>query len=619
MTFLIFAISIICVVLGHIFKMKRWGLYINVYEQPNERVLLSSLAITQTINVLFPVRIGEIVRVGIIGRRLKNGYALALSTVITDLCVDFVTVSLMMFGLSFIGKGREFLPSVAKEYEFLFVIFVIILIIAIVFKNAIKHLIRAFASVFNEKIELNILYVTYLSIASLKDIVLKISKGKFILYTFFTWGFYVASYIAFAEFLQDMGLNYSTSEVFAFLFSGYDKGVFLSAEGKFWILFLLIPMAICQIISLLLKDTSKDTYRRVLPQINESDRIAFLKIYYSSENRSFIDAYLEINSDVTVIEDCSAGSEASTLIVMKDENMYYRKYAFNDAAKKLQVQIDWLKSHNDKLKLPVISKEKADENYVSYDMKANPQAVDMFRYIHTMPVDDSWNVIKKVLEDLEKNVFAFAYDNNPEDIYRYIQEKIQKRIDSIISAKYIKDLEKNESILVNGDELPTLRTYSDMLNLEHLFLVFKEDKVADIHGDLTVENIICYMDKDNYYLIDPNPENIHNTSFIDYAKLLQSLHGEYEFMSMINNVDIKGNRVSYLMTKSQAYTELNSRLNEYIKCNFNKTQVISIYYHEMVNWMRLMEYRIKKNENTAVAYYTGLLKVLKDLRSMENE
>lgn len=619
MTLLMLIISIICVVLGHIYKMKRWGLYINVYEVPNERVLLSSLAITQTVNVLLPIRIGELLRVGIIGKRLKNGYALAIATVITDLCVDFVTVSLMMFGLTFIGKGREFLPSVAKDYEVLFIVFIFLLLIAIVFKNTIKHIIRGFASIFNEKIEFNVLYITYLTIASLKDIVHKISKGKFILYACLTWVFYVSSYITFAEFLQDKGFNYSTSEVFALLFSGYDKGIFLSDQGVFWIIFLLVPMAICLFISLLLRKSVDNNYKRVLPQINESDRIAFLKTYYSNENRLFVDAYLEINADVTVIEDCSAGSEASTLVVMKDEAMYYRKYAFNDAANRLQVQIDWIEANKDKISLPIICEKKHGENYVSYDMQANPKAVGMFRYIHTMPIDDSWSIIENVLYDLDNNVYSKAGAANVDSINKYIEEKVIKKLSIITNARYIRDLEKYDSIIVNGKELPTLKTYKDVLNKDYLFEVFKNDKVARIHGDLTVENIICYMEGNSYYLIDPNSENIHNTPFIDFAKLLQSLHGEYEFISKVNDVELSGDKVSYLITRSLAYKELYEKLDSYIKYKFNKNQRLSIYYHEVVNWIRLMDYKIKKNEKIAVAYYTGLLIVLKYVRGLNNE
>lgn len=53
------------------------------------------------------------------------------------------------------------------------------------------------------------------------------------------------------------------------------------------------------------------------------------------------------------------------------------------------------------------------------------------------------------------------------------------------------------------------------------------DPVADIHGDLTVENIICRTDVENpdkaWYIIDPNTGNLHDSPYLDYGKLLQSL------------------------------------------------------------------------------------------------
>ena len=56
---------------------------------------------------------------------------------------------------------------------------------------------------------------------------------------------------------------------------------------------------------------------------------------------------------------------------------------------------------------------------------------------------------------------------------------------------------------------------------------------SDIHGDLTIENLICRRESEkekDYYIIDPNTGNVHDSPNLDYSKLLQSLHGGYEFL-----------------------------------------------------------------------------------------
>jgi len=107
------------------------------------------------------------------------------------------------------------------------------------------------------------------------------------------------------------------------------------------------------------------------------------------------------------------------------------------------------------------------------------------------------------------------------------------------------------SIFVNGVELPTLKNYFKILNVEYLKSIFKYDEYSDIHGDLTIENIIGILDNyintsinkkyREYYFIDPNTGNIHDSPFLDYAKLLQSLHGNYEFLMNISTIQTGSN------------------------------------------------------------------------------
>ncbi|MCF0128936.1 MAG: UPF0104 family protein, partial [Pseudobutyrivibrio sp.] len=64
-----------------------------------------------------------------------------------------------------------------------------------------------------------------------------------------------------------------------------------------------------------------------------------------------------------------------------------------------------------------------------------------------------------------------------------------------------------------------------------------------------------------------------------------------------------GDAYEYLMKKMDAY------LNE----KFSYEEVKSIYFHEVVHWLRLMPYKINKNGKRAVLFYAGLLMVLDDV------
>ena len=108
----IFLLSIFFMIMGHIFKIKRWGLLISVYEKPVEYNLLNAMTLGHTLNTVFPIRIGDIVRVMWAGKKLKNSYSFSLATVIADLYIDFITVGAIFFFSIISRKGIYYLEKI---------------------------------------------------------------------------------------------------------------------------------------------------------------------------------------------------------------------------------------------------------------------------------------------------------------------------------------------------------------------------------------------------------------------------------------------------------------------------------------------------------------------------
>ena len=630
----IFLLSIFFMIMGHIFKIKRWGLLISVYEKPVEYNLLNAMTLGHTLNTVFPIRIGDIVRIIWAGKKLKNSYSFSLATVIADLYIDFITVGAIFFFSIISRKGIYYLEKIPYYYAFIFIFIIPITFLVIMWKKYIKLFVKRVASIFNERIELSLLYITYLCFTSIKDIFQKINKLKFIFLTFGIWTSYIISYSLFAKFMQKKGENYSIFDIFSKLFSGASLYNIEKKILPYWIIYLLLPLGICLLFSLVLYVLVKKEnfyYRQTLPQINSRERLAFLKTYFSNENRENIRAYLEINKDVLIIEDISAVSNASTLIVMKkDGTLFFRKYAFNDDGIKLKKQIEWIEKHFNDIPLPIIVEKEEGYNYITYDMKNLGNSIGMFKYIHTMPLKESWNILKKALEDIQRLHKRNLRESNEKDIEQYIKSKVVDNLKIILTeSKYIKNLEKYKSIFVNGVELPTLRNYDKILNIEYLKSIFNDDKYSDIHGDLTIENIIGILDNnienlvakkyDEYYFIDPNTGNIHDSPFLDYAKLLQSLHGNYEFLMNVSEIKIEKNYINFMVTESDAYVQLYQKYYSYLKEKFSNRDIISIFFHEIIHWLRLLPYKIKKNDKLAVVFYTKLLKIIADVQEIENE
>ncbi len=628
-------VAIIAMIAGHIFKVKRWGLLVSVYETPSFGTLLNSLSIGHFVNTLVPFRLGDVIRIVNSGKKMKNGIPFSIATVISDLYIDFLTIGGMFFVLSLIGKGGQDLLQFARGYANLFYLVACLTVVCILARKTIKKLIAWGTQIFNETIQFNLLYTTYLAIVSFKDIVYKIDKLKFSMYTIAIWSSYVLSYVLFAEALQASGAQFIASEVFLILFNQFNLLSIKGPSFSLWGMYMILPLIVCFLLSKVVKSESSTKETFALPQASDADKMSFLKIYYEENNRDYVRNYLEINKDVTVISDNSAGSNASTVVIMRDGKMYFRKYAFGQDGKKLAEQVEWIKKNQKRIPLPSVCHDVEEENYCVYDMPFYANSIGLFQYIHTMPIEKSWEIIQKALDDLKTGLYTqHVVKADEKSMNKYIDSKIEKNVMRIQNeSRLISNLEKYDTINVNGIELKTLKNYQDMLNKHHLKKVFENDIYSEIHGDLTVENIVCLLDDkeidveeaemkiipQDYYFIDPNTGNIHDSMFLDYAKLLQSLHGNYEFLMKVTSVNVEKNSISYLLTKSEAYSVLYKKVKEYLYKNFSREDVLSIYYHEIVHWLRLMPYKISKNEKLSVVFYSGLLQILADVREIENE
>lgn len=78
-------------------------------------------------------------------------------------------------------------------------------------------------------------------------------------------------------------------------------------------------------------------------------------------------------------------------------------------------------------------------------------------------------------------------------------------------------------------------------------------------------------------------------------------------------VNVHENNINFLFTKSSAYMELHKMLREYMLKHFGEKRTKSIYYHEIIHWLRLMPYKIAKDDKREVLFYAGLLIVLHDV------
>jgi uncharacterized protein (TIRG00374 family) len=626
---LIIAIALVC--LAHFIRTLRWELFVKTYEKPNTKNLLQSLSIGYFINSFIPFKAGDLVRAWISGRKMKNGRGFALATVIVDRYLDILVVGILFAIFSIFKLGNA---DSVQFYMFLAAGVLVVTLLVYILRGYVKKILKSIASIFNARIEIRLLKFFWSLIWSFKDILKKISKARLLLETLGMWVLYLASYYCFAAFLSHQGSNVKWLDVFYMLFAKNSIHVgslgavtvttgILNSQMIWTGIYLFAPIVILFIISLFFKakneevDNSEEEYLNLIPQLDENERLSFLETYFSNERREYIESYLKINQNILIIRDYSAGSNATTMLCMNNGKNFFRKYAFGADGDKLYQQIEWLQRFKDIIPLPDIMQYQKKDNFCYYDMPYDSQAVGLFDYAHSMPKENAWKFIKKATECLEKSLYKV--NQRPADkatIDEYIKSKVNKNLDKIMNAKYLKRLMEYDEIIINGRSFHNLPYYLPYLSEEHLYDIFKNDTYSEIHGDLTIENIICTRNadgEDDFYIIDPNTGNVHDSSNLDYGKLLQSIHGGYEFLMATKNVSIERNRINFVFTKSEAYTYLYDMLDKYMREHFAKERVKSIYYHEIIHWLRLMPYKIEKNGKRVLLFYAGMLMVMNDV------
>jgi len=626
---LIIAIVLVC--LAHFIRTLRWELFVKTYEKPNTKNLLQSLSIGYFINSFIPFKAGDLVRAWISGRKMKNGRGFALATVIVDRYLDILVVGIL-FAI-FSAFNLDSADSV-WFYMFLAVGVLAVTLLVYILRGYVKKILKNIAGIFNARIEIRLLRFFWSLIWSFKDIFKKISKTRLLLETLGMWILYLTSYYCFAAFLSHQGSNMNWLDVFYMLFTKNSihvgsLGAITVTQGMLntqmiWTgIYLFAPIVILFVISLCLKSKndgsvdSEESYLNLIPQLDEDERRNFLETYFSNERREYIESYLKINQNILIIRDYSAGSNATTMLCMNNGKNFFRKYAFGADGDKLYQQIEWLQRFKDIIPLPDIMQYQKQDTFCYYDMPYDSQAVGLFDYAHSMPKENAWKFIKKATECLENSLYKV--NQRPADkatIDEYIKSKVNKNLDKIMNAKYLKRLMEYDEIIINGRSFHNLPYYLPYLSEEHLYDIFKNDTYSEIHGDLTIENIICTRNadgEDDFYIIDPNTGNVHDSSNLDYGKLLQSIHGGYEFLMATKNVSIERNRINFVFTKSEAYTYLYDMLDKYMREHFAKERVKSIYYHEIIHWLRLMPYKIEKNGKRVLLFYAGMLMVMNDV------
>ena len=538
------------------------------------------------IDFIFPFRISDLVRTFYFSRLTKTSFRMSLSLAFIERVFDLI---LAFFILLFFN-----IKSISILLLFIFSMSIFL------FCNSkiLKKIYYLIVSIFNDSIK-SFLLGFYWALYRLK-IELIDNRKKLLIFSLlsvFMWIFNIFSVIVLKSAIKDINLSELILHQFTDLTSaGIIKSLytFKGIDLANYIIYLTIPNIIIFIISFLpFKEKDKKYYLKIIPFASNDISIPFFKYYFNNKYSKNDEAYYNMTNDCAIIKDLSAASEAKTYLMQdKDNKLFIRKIALAEASIKLKLQFEWL-NKNQNLPLPKIFNSVDKDNLFSYDMEYFANGETFFTAIHYFSVEKSLKTLNEILNSLNKSYITINNDNKYYNNLFY-EKYINNNINISLSNLQIKYLQKYDNFFVNDIEVPNILNLNEKLKLYNSNLNYD---IKNIHGDLTIENILVDTNG-NYIIIDPSP--MYNNIFAEYSKLFQSLHGKYEYLKNSNSWSIEKNSIKYADYSTQKYSDIFNYIKQFIVDNYGNEGLKATYFYEAVCHLRTLSYMVRLNKNNSI-------------------
>jgi hypothetical protein len=620
--------------IAHVIRAVRWNLLLPPEYIARRYNLLMGLAIGYVCNTFLPLRLGELLRIAFVSGRERVRFAYVAASVAVERLTDVIAVAFISMAVTFYSRGAYDLTYLAQS---LALVAFVLLVLALLVRRAAnaRYALWQLFSIFNPSIRLGLVdFVWGFSELATSRLLL---RTRFLTASLSMWGAYLMSYYLLSYSIEtnfDVTLQALLGSPLRPTWDG--KNTIFSADGMALILFTSVPIAGIILYSIInewpgLISAMISKVRDREPEVALATPLVRQKFKFENEFDTFLtslfagDRHVVRQFGLLGVDDAvvhklfHGGSDAITALVESDDKLVIRKFADGSAGTKLKVQCDWLTRHNRGV-LPLVDVlvTKEGKGFFQYDMPLVIKANDFYDLIHTSDFESSQRILGEVLRRL-----AIFHENNDgglasqEVIDEYLNQKVVKNAKDIL--RYVKSAFPHVDYEINGVAYH-IDEWKKLTDIDWLQAQISHRRRSVIHGDLTIENIIAAPDFEaNFYLIDPNPENIFDSPLIDYAKLMQSLHLGYESLNRGRSVSIEGARITLAFTKSHQYSQLHAYFEDFIIGKWGRETLREIYFHEIINYLRLTPYKIRQNPQRAgITFFASTSYLLKRYTELQS-
>lgn len=616
MTALLFLTALAMLLVGHLVRVARWMLLLRQIGRPEPGAGFLALSAAYVLNTFLPLRLGEIARVLLYALRTRADVAYVLASIIVERGFDVVGLAAVLGLLWAAGM----VGGIALAWALAMAgigIAILAAALALGASPRLRRLVWLAALPFNARIRVIVLDTAW----SIREVLLESGANwaRILGQSVAMWGLYLMSYrllslasgIGFEQVFHIIHGTPLAPSLLAMLRAG-------TGETALLLLYSFVPFALVLAYALTARRTGLSlrgdigllsspllyAHRsaRARSRFLENEQYdGFLVRRFSGTGDLVADFEMHAIDDAVVQRMFRGGSDALTAMVRVKGALHIRKYARGAAADKLAAQYDWLARHSADLPLVRLAARSRAGRRFLYDMDYSPTSRDLFDAIHTTDTGTAWAILQDVLARIAAQ---HAATDGPEaddaTITRYGAEKIAANLAAIRAA--YPPFFAAPHVIVNGRDVD--------LALLDLFAApgflpprLARRGTADIHGDLTIENILVDPARPGgWFLIDPNIGNVFESPLLDYAKLMQSLHLGYESLNRDATCTFGEGMLNVPILRTAQYDALHRLMTSWLTERFGPEGLREIRLHEIVHYFRLTPYKFRKSTATGLAF-----------------
>jgi hypothetical protein len=662
---LMVTLAVMLQMIGHVIRAYKMSLLLRPVKSSTVRFQFRALSIGYLFNMVLPFRLGELIRARIIADAERLSFGFALGMIIVERLIDAVVLGLVGIGvLLLIGAGWG--SAFGYSVYLLVLACTLALAIGVVLKQnpRLLKMWYVFTAIFNPTIRDSARFKLWSIIYGLQRVITMKQARRYLALSVLAWVFYGASMFILAyEVVPSLSiaqrLNAAVSPYYGVSIpSGpANLGVYSKAVNAYmshlptatnnhlvfdlvaWAV-LVLPIAVVGV-GLLFVKTRETVWQRLprnashnslLEKLGRTEDIsqelsAFLDSYFSGNSLSRIVHNMELKGEFHLMKYFRGGSDAITILVLKDDKEIVKKVIPLEFKDRLRAQYDWLYKRKGAEGIVKLLAEHTAKDHYTVDLEYRRDDEMFFTYLHKHSLSEDKAIMDAVWECLYDSIYKKLA--KPKRYAGQLDEYINKHIvgclekASAVSEELVVAAAQ-ERIVINGKEYDNL---SEIIRKIRAHPQASKDletyqSAGEVHGDVTVDNILVSKSTQRPLIIDPAPDgNIMNGPVFDFGKNLQSLYCGYEFTVWdkdIVSLNDDGS-INYKDQRSSKYTQLcDYVLNELAPKYLTEAERKSILFHAGALHIRRLKHQVYQNPASVLTLYAVGVKTLNDYLDQYN-